>query len=120
MDRMDRWIPHAALGFALLCNAAANILIKYSMSRAAGDGAKGIAVFLQPIYLLALALFGVNLVAYSWALKTFKISAAYPVMVSGGYLLILLAGWFLFGERLSSVQYAGVGLILAGIWFVVR
>lgn len=117
---MDRWIPHAALGFALVCNAAANILIKYSMTRGGGETAKGLAIYMQPLYLLALALFGMNLVAYSWALKSFKISAAYPVMVSGGYLLILLAGWFLFGERLSSVQYAGVGLILAGIWFVVR
>ena len=109
---MDRWLPHFALTFALVCNAAANVLLKYTAGRS------GLATYLDR-YLLALFLFGLNLIAYSWALKTFKISAAYPVMVSGGYLLILLAGWFLFGERLT-VQYAGVGLILGGIWLVVR
>jgi len=41
-------------------------------------------------------------------------------MVSGGYLLILVASWFLFQERLGLVQYFGVGLIVAGLWMVVR
>ena len=113
---MKRYLPHAALIFALLCNAGANVLIKYSMSR--GTGKMG--GYLSPIYLLALVLFGINLLAYSWSLKSFKISAAYPVMVSGGYLLILLASWWLFAERLSTWQYAGVGMIVAGIWLVVR
>ena len=74
----------------------------------------------NPVYILAIFLFGMNLLAYSVALKTFRISVAYPVMVSGGYLLILLAGWFVFHERLSVSQYGGIALILAGIWFVVR
>jgi multidrug transporter EmrE-like cation transporter len=58
--------------------------------------------------------------AYSVALRTFRISIAYPVMVSGGYVLILIAGWFIFQERLNPVQYTGIGLILAGLWLVVR
>ncbi|MBK8230853.1 MAG: EamA family transporter [Candidatus Eisenbacteria bacterium] len=116
---MSRYLPHFALVFALLCNAGANVLIKYSMTRGASGEGK-LSGYLSPLYLLALTLFGLNLLAYSWSLKSFKISAAYPVMVSGGYLIILIAGWFLFAERLSVTQYAGVGLILAGIWLVVR
>lgn len=115
---MNRYLPHAALIFALFSNAAANVLIKYSMSRATSGGK--LAGYLNPIYITALCLFGLNLVAYSWALKSFKISAAYPIMVSGGYLVILIASWFLFAERLSLTQYLGVGLILSGIWLVVR
>lgn len=117
--------PQLFLALALLGNAAANILIKYSMSRAperiAGSSWLGrAALFLQPIYLAAICLFGLNLIAYSIALKTLRISVAYPVMVSGGYLLILLAGWFVFHERLSPAQYAGIGLIMTGLWLVVR
>lgn len=121
---MSRYLPHLMLAFALVCNAAANVLIKYSMSTGAAAPVRAstgpLAAYLQPVYLLALTLFGLNLLAYSWSLKTFKISAAYPVMVSGGYVLILCASWFLFQERLSVSQYVGVGLILTGIWFVVR
>ena len=126
--------PYLFLLTALICNAAANILIKYTMSRSgdagaevAGAKAAGAAglmakfgAFLNPTYIAALVLFGLNLLAYSVALKTLRISVAYPIMVSGGYLLILLAGWFLFHERLSLVQYGGITLIVAGIWLVVR
>jgi drug/metabolite transporter (DMT)-like permease len=41
-------------------------------------------------------------------------------MVSLGYLVILIFGWFLFGERLTPIQYAGIGIILVGVWLVVR
>jgi hypothetical protein len=56
------------------------------------------------------------------ALRTprMKLSIAYPVMVSGGYIIILAVSWFLCRERLGVMQYAGVGLILGGIWMVVR
>lgn len=121
--------PYLFLATALVCNAAANILIKYTMTRSAGAAGAGVAstglmgklgAFLNPTYVAALVLFGLNLLAYSFALKTLRISIAYPIMVSGGYLLILLAGWFLFQERLSFAQYGGITLIMAGIWLVVR
>jgi drug/metabolite transporter (DMT)-like permease len=41
-------------------------------------------------------------------------------MVSGGYLIILAASSLLFRERLGAFQYAGVTLIIGGIWMVVR
>jgi multidrug transporter EmrE-like cation transporter len=111
------------LGAALTLNALANVLIKYSMSR----GVRPLvpihgpaAPFLSWSYLLALFCFAANLGCYSIALKTLKISLAYPLMVSLGYLVILAFGWFLFGERLSAIQYVGIGLILAGVWFVAR
>lgn len=114
---MQRYAPHLLLVAALLCNAAANILIKYAMSR----GPKtGFGAYLQPVYLLALVLFGLNLLAYSSALRSLKISVAYPVMVSTGFLIILAAGWILFQERLQGTQYVGVFLVMAGIWLVVR
>ncbi len=111
------------LGLALTLNALANVLIKYSMSRNVQPilpvhGA--LAPFLSWSYLLGLFCFAANLACYSMALKTLKISMAYPLMVSLGYLVILIFGWFLFGERLTPIQYAGIGIILVGVWLVVR
>lgn len=113
----------AALGL----NALANILIKYSMSRnvsplftVQGTSFAPAANFLSWQFLLGIVCFGMNLACYSIALKSLKLSLAYPMMVSLGYLLIVVVSWFLFGERLSPLQYFGICLILIGLWFVVR
>lgn len=115
------------LAAALLLNALANVLIKYSMSHAVAPLFRVQGTFLAPIasflswsYILGLVCFASNLICYSLALRSLKLSLAYPLMVSVGYLVILAIQWSLFGERLTLLQYAGVGLILAGIWFVVR
>ena len=67
-----------------------------------------------------MVLFGVNLMAYSIALRSFRLSVAYPIMVTGGYCLILLAGWFIFRERLTVVQYSGIGVVLTGMWMILK
>lgn len=115
------------LAAALTLNALANVLIKYSMSRsvrpliAVGNTALApIAPYLSWSFLLGVLCFAMNLVCYSLALRSLKLSLAYPLMVSLGYLVIIVFGWFLFGERLTIWQYFGIGLILLGLWFVVR
>lgn len=110
---------------ALVCNAAANILVKYGMLRRArleeGAQAAGwMSQFLDPYFLLGVLFFGLNLLAYSLALKHFRLSIAYPVMVSGGYAIILVVSWLVFREKLSPVQFSGVAMILVGLWLAVR
>ena len=122
---MSRFLPQLLLATALILNAAANVLIKYSAGRIvpAPAGASLLARLLirfQPAFLLGLLLFALNVFAYQAALRTLKISIAYPIMVAGGFMLILLASFYLFHERLGTAQFAGIGLILAGIWLVVR
>jgi len=118
---------YAFLTLALLFNALANILIKYSMSHGVrsflplqGSALKPVAVFMSWPYLLAVFFFATNLVCYSMALRSLKLSLAYPLMVGLGYLVILAVQLVIFGEKLTSLQYLGVALILAGVWFVVR
>jgi multidrug transporter EmrE-like cation transporter len=115
------------LGAALILNALANVLIKYSMSHAVrpllrleGTVLAPAAPFTSWTYILAIVCFASNLACYSLALRSLKLSLAYPLMVSLGYLVILSVQYLMFGERLSALQYAGVGLILVGVWFVVR
>ncbi len=122
---MNRYAPQILLATALVLNATANIMVKYSATKIipAPPGAPIVTralTLLQPVFLLGLFLFAMNVFAYQGALRTLKISVAYPIMVSGGYILILLASWFLFRERIGTVQIAGIVLILGGIWLVVR
>lgn len=119
--------PYLYLGAALTFNALANVLIKYAMVRdprpilpVQGTALASLSAHLSAPFLLGLLCFALNLGCYSLALRSLKISLAYPLMASLGYLVILLFGWFLFGERLTAGQYAGITLILAGLWLVVR
>jgi len=122
---MSRYLPQLLLLSALVLNAAANVLMKYSAAHArvapeTAGLAEKLAARFHPAFVVGLVLFAANVFAYQASLRSLKLSLAYPIMVSGGYLLILVASWFLFQERLGLVQYFGVGLIVAGLWMVVR
>ncbi len=114
------------LAIALILNAAANILIKYSTVRTAlaGELAPGFAGLMQTYFtwpfLLGISCFGLNLLAYTQALKKLPLSMAYPLMITVGYLLILIVSWFLFQERLTMVKYIGATMMLIGLWLLVR
>lgn len=122
---MSRFLPQILLLTALLCNALANILMKYSAARIVVPGPEAtlierLSARFHPAFMAGLLLFAVNVFAYQASLRSLRLSIAYPIMVSGGYLIILLASWFLFQERLGTMQYFGIGFIIAGIWMVVR
>jgi multidrug transporter EmrE-like cation transporter len=114
------------LVIALVLNAAANLLIKAAAR--AGEGAPAAATGFHGVlqttltlpFILGVGCFGLNLLAYSQALKKLPISLAYPIMVSCGYLLILAVSYFLFGERLAPMRYVGAGLMIAGLWLLVK
>ncbi len=113
------------LGIALVLNAAANLLMKFAALQTAqaapGPGLAGlIRVYLTAPFVAGLICFGLNLLAYTQALKRLPISIAYPTMVSLGYLIILVVSWFIFQERLTLPRYVGAGLMLAGLWLLVR
>lgn len=112
---------------ALLLNAVANLLMKHTALRGGGaqaEGLQGLSAIVHTYlcfpFLAGLACFGLNLLLYTQALKKLPISVAYPLMVSLGYLIILVVSWFLFQERLTATRYIGAGLMLGGLWLLVR
>ena len=112
---------------ALVLNAVANLLLKYatlqrvdSVAPVAGGFAGIIQTYLSIPFLAGLLCFALNVLIYTQALKKLPLSLAYPLMVSLGYLIIVVVSAFWFGERLSISRYLGVGLMLTGLWFAVR
>jgi multidrug transporter EmrE-like cation transporter len=47
------------------------------------------------------------------------VSIAYP-MLSIGYIVNAVAAWYLFGEALSPMKLAGIGVIVVGVFMVAR
>lgn len=111
---MIGWI---ALGIALVLNATANALLK------AGSGAvtspltpvSVLNALSNPFLIGGLALFALNIVAYTFALSRLPLSLAYPAMVIGGLCIVTTVSVLVFGESLSYLQAGGLALIVFGV-----
>ena len=62
---------------------------------------------------------GPNAKAFETALSRVPVSIAYP-MLSIGYIVNAVAAWYLFGEALSAMKLAGIGVIVLGVFMVAR
>jgi multidrug transporter EmrE-like cation transporter len=120
-----------SLVIALLLNAAANLMIKFGMRGVelelggAGimdGGFLGLVKLLLRhwIVLVGVGCFAANVVFYAFALQKLPISTAYPIMVTGGFAIIVAVAGLILGERLSTPQWAGVAAILLGVYLVAR
>ena len=63
-------------------------------------------------YVLSLAVWIVGL-------SRIPVSVAYP-MLSIGYVVNVLAAWWLFGESVTPLKLAGISFIIVGVWLVAR
>jgi len=121
MATLRLWLP---LIVALVFNAAANVLMKIG-AKGGADGAtllqKG-THFFNAVTIVAIILFGINVLFYRKALEGIPLSIGYPIMLSGSLLLAVLAARFLPGlqERISPLQIAGMVLIVLGVWLVTQ
>ena len=101
--------------FGVLLNAAAQLLLK------AGTNAMplGPRLAVEPHILGGLACYAISVVVWVAALSRVPVSIAYP-MLSIGYIVNAVAAWYLFGEALSTMKLAGIGVIVAGVFIVAR
>ena len=98
------WIHAAWLGFAIVLEILANVLLKFS------DG------FRRKIYgLLSIAAVLGAFSALSQAVKGIDLSVAYALWGGFGIAATLAAGWVLFGQRLNTKGWIGLILLLAGM-----
>jgi multidrug transporter EmrE-like cation transporter len=119
------------LSFALilagvLLNAVAQLLLKAG-TNAVGQfefsGANvvpvGMKLAFQPHILAGIVCYLVSLVVWLMALSRVEVSIAYP-MLSIGYVVNAVAAWYLFGEAVTPMRLAGIGIIVVGVYVVAR
>ena len=66
-----------------------------------------------------LACYVISVGVWIVGLSRVDVSLAYP-MLSLGYVVNALAAWWLFGEALGPMRWAGMLLILGGVWLMSR
>jgi multidrug transporter EmrE-like cation transporter len=110
----------------VLLNAGAQLLLKAGVAPlgAIGGDWRGLlatlarALMQWPI-LAGLACYVVSVAFWIVALSRVDVSLAYP-MLSLGYVVNAVAAWWLFGEALGPMRFAGILLILAGVLVMSR
>ncbi|MDQ3269672.1 MAG: EamA family transporter [Pseudomonadota bacterium] len=72
----------------------------------------------SPLVIAALSLQVLGYVAWMFVLSKEKLSVAFALSGSSFYLLMALASWYFFDERLSATQWLGLLLISTGVILV--
>ena len=98
------WVHAAWLGFAIVLEILANVLLKFS------DG------FRRKLYgLMSIAAVLGAFSALSLAVKGIDLSVAYALWGGFGIAATIAAGWVLFGQRLNHKGWAGLLLLVVGM-----
>ena len=98
------WVHAAWLGFAIVLEILANVLLKFS------DG------FRRKLYgLMSIAAVLGAFSALSQAVKGIDLSVAYALWGGFGIAATIAAGWILFGQRLNHKGWIGVILLVTGM-----
>jgi multidrug transporter EmrE-like cation transporter len=119
-------VTFALILTGVLLNAAAQLLLKAGTNAvgqfefAAGNIVPvGFRLATEPHIVGGMACYVISLVVWIMGLSRVPVSVAYPLL-SMGYVVNLLAAWWLFGEAITPAKVAGIGFIVAGVWLVAR
>jgi multidrug transporter EmrE-like cation transporter len=110
----------------VMLNAAAQLLLKAGV-QPLGVLSVGLhnlipttlKVLMQWPIIAGLACYVISVGVWIVGLSRVEVSLAYP-MLSMGYVVNALAAWWLFGEALGPMRWAGMVLILAGVLVMAR
>lgn len=110
----------------VLLNACAQLLLKAGTNRIGHfDFSLGNALPIgwqlatNPYIFGGLSCYVISVVVWIMALSRVPVSIAYP-MLSIGYVVNALAAWWLFGESLTVMRIAGIGIIIVGVYMVTK
>jgi multidrug transporter EmrE-like cation transporter len=111
--------------FVTLSTMASQLLVKNGVNILAKrlpdlKGASWLmAAVLSPSIIAAVAIQAIGFLVWVVVVSRMKLGVAFAI--SGGffYLLIPIASWFLYGEKLSLVQWGGLAMISGGVTLMI-
>lgn len=114
---------HLPLILAILFNAGANIMMKWSVIDVVQNDTQStidrlLEQFINLPFLTGLAFFGIALLFYQKSLENLNLSLAYPLMTSVGLLIVTAWSVLVFKESLALHHMFGIAAITGGIWLL--
>lgn len=111
--------------FSIIFGALGQLFLKMGATRLTeaetGGGPLGILISAATTWQLGVGLmfYGTSALIWIYVLSMVNLSVAYP-MVGLSFVIVVMLGVFVLGERVSVLQVTGCVLILTGIAFVTR
>ena len=116
--------PMALILFGVMLNAAAQLLLKIGMTKIghfevtlANAWPIGLQIATNLPIIGGLACYVISVLVWMVVLSRVEVSFAYP-MVSLGYIVTAIAGYFWLGEALGPMRLAGIAIIMVGVFMV--
>lgn len=104
--------------FAALLSAGQILFKSAALSAPALTSGSGFLALLQlPVLWAALALYGAATFLWIYLMQSVPLSRGYP-FAALGFVLVPLAGVFMFGERISGVYVGGALLVVLGLLLI--
>jgi len=72
------------------------------------------------LFAAGLALGGINTLFFTLAMRSLRLSTAYPIFSGASITLVVLLSVLVFGERLSPANVTGAALVAVGIALLTR
>jgi len=121
---MIRYLPLILSG--VLLNALAQLSLKQGMRQIGHFAFRlenlwsiGLNVAFNPFVIAGLSCYVFSVMIWLLVLSRVEVSYAYPLL-SVGYVVTALAGYFFFAENLSPIRWAGILVICFGVWLITR
>jgi len=121
---MNKYIPLILLGVML--NALAQITLKQGMRTIGHFGFSLDNIFpilvkvgTNPFILAGLVCYVVSVLVWLMVLSRVEVSFAYPLL-SVGYIVTAIAGFWLFNENMGLVRWMGILIICLGVYLITR
>lgn len=111
------FVTLSTMGSQLLVKNGVNVLAERS------PGLSGIrwllAAVLSPSIIAAVAIQGVGFLVWVVVVSRMKLGVAFAISGAFFYLLIALASWYFYGEKLNPWQWGGLAMISTGVALMV-
>jgi multidrug transporter EmrE-like cation transporter len=78
-----------------------------------------VSIILNPWFIAGMACYVFSIGVWLLVLSKLEVSAAYPLL-SIGYVITAVVGFFFMGESVTFMRVAGIALICAGLFFITR
>jgi drug/metabolite transporter (DMT)-like permease len=114
---MSKWISFAYLFGNIILLVSGQILFKIGIQKS--GGLQWLKLAQSPAIIGGLALYGIATLLWFAVLARLPLSVAYP-MQSLAYVFSLFIAYYIFGEELSLSKFAGVAVILIGVYLIAK
>jgi len=107
-------ISYALLLLSIIIAVIGQVLFKVGVQSQGSVDMVFWKIFLSPSVLFGLSLYFLSALIYIQVLKVIPLSIAYPSLALS-YVIVVLAGFYLFNESLQKGQILGLILIVVGV-----